>query len=57
MITVLLIGSINKPGYVEVDESEFDKDIDQAMYGNICRCGTYPRIVKAVRRAAEGGGG
>jgi aerobic-type carbon monoxide dehydrogenase small subunit (CoxS/CutS family) len=23
------------------------------MNGNICRCGTYPRIVKAVRLAAE----
>src|SRR5438128_10119799 len=30
-----------------------DEDIDQAMSGNICRCGTYPRIRKAVHRAAE----
>jgi isoquinoline 1-oxidoreductase subunit alpha len=30
-----------------------DKDIDSAMAGNICRCGTYPRIKKAIRRAAE----
>ena len=30
-----------------------DEDIDQAMTGNICRCGTYPRIRKAVHRAAE----
>ena len=29
-----------------------DTDIDSAMAGNICRCGTYPRIVAAVRRAA-----
>ena len=29
-----------------------DADIDQAMHGNICRCGTYPRIVAAVRMAA-----
>ena len=29
-----------------------DKDIDEAMSGNICRCGTYPRIRKAVHRAA-----
>lgn len=27
--------------------------IDQAMAGNICRCGTYPRIRKAVKRAAK----
>ena len=29
-----------------------DVEIDQAM-SNICRCGTYPRIWKAIRRAAE----
>ncbi len=29
-----------------------DEDIDQAMTGNICRCGTYPRIRKAIHRAA-----
>jgi isoquinoline 1-oxidoreductase subunit alpha len=30
-----------------------DKDIDNAMEGNICRCGTYLRIRKAIHRAAE----
>src|SRR5688500_17613249 len=30
-----------------------DADIDTAMSGNICRCGTYPRIRKAIQRAAE----
>jgi isoquinoline 1-oxidoreductase alpha subunit len=30
-----------------------DDDIDKAMSGNICRCGTYPRIRKAIHRAAE----
>ena len=30
-----------------------DADIDQALSGNICRCGTYPRIRAAVHRAAE----
>ena len=29
-----------------------DDDIDKAMTGNICRCGTYPRIRKAIHRAA-----
>lgn len=28
-------------------------DIDHAMAGNLCRCGTYPRIVKAIQRAAQ----
>jgi isoquinoline 1-oxidoreductase alpha subunit len=30
-----------------------DEDIDQALAGNICRCGTYSRIRRAVHRAAE----
>ena len=29
-----------------------DADIDAAMSGNICRCGMYPRIRKAIHRAA-----
>jgi len=29
-----------------------DDDIDKAMTGNICRCGTYPRIRKAIHRAS-----
>jgi isoquinoline 1-oxidoreductase alpha subunit len=32
-----------------------DTDIDQALSGNICRCGTYPRIRAAVKRAAGSG--
>ncbi|MGA2403587.1 MAG: (2Fe-2S)-binding protein, partial [Syntrophobacteraceae bacterium] len=30
-----------------------DDDIDQAMSANICRCGTYQRIRKAIHRAAD----
>jgi isoquinoline 1-oxidoreductase alpha subunit len=30
-----------------------DADIDSAMAGNICRCGTYVRIRQAIKRAAE----
>ncbi|HKV04774.1 MAG TPA: (2Fe-2S)-binding protein [Candidatus Acidoferrales bacterium] len=30
-----------------------DAEIDDAMSGNICRCGTYDRIRKAIHRAAE----
>jgi isoquinoline 1-oxidoreductase alpha subunit len=29
-----------------------DPDIDAAMAGNLCRCGTYPRIRAAIKRAA-----
>jgi len=31
-----------------------DADIDAAMAGNICRCGTYVRIREAIKRAAAG---
>ncbi|WAC62025.1 (2Fe-2S)-binding protein [Pseudoxanthomonas sp. SL93] len=34
-----------------------DTDIDQALSGNICRCGTYPRIRAAVHHAAKLGKG
>ena len=30
-----------------------DEEIDAAMSGNICRCGTYPRIRKAIKTAAD----
>ena len=30
-----------------------DADIDRAMQGNLCRCGTYPRIRAAIHRAAD----
>ena len=33
-----------------------DADIDVAMSGNLCRCGTYQRIRSAIHRAAEEGG-
>jgi isoquinoline 1-oxidoreductase subunit alpha len=32
-----------------------DSDIDDAMKGNICRCGTYPRIRAAIKQAATSG--
>ena len=31
-----------------------DEDIDNALSGNLCRCGTYTRIREAIHRAAEG---
>ena len=34
-------------------ESPTDKDIDDAMSSNICRCGTYSRIRKAIHKAVE----
>lgn len=36
----------------EIDEPT-DSDIDDAMSGNLCRCGTYPKIRAAIKQAAE----
>ena len=33
-----------------------DGDIDDAMSGNICRCGTYVRIREAIKQAAQSSG-
>jgi isoquinoline 1-oxidoreductase alpha subunit len=37
---------------LEAKPNPSDADIDAAMAGNICRCGTYPRIRAAIHKAA-----
>jgi aerobic-type carbon monoxide dehydrogenase small subunit (CoxS/CutS family) len=37
---------------IAVNRDPSDADIDNALSGNICRCGTYVRIRKAIHRAA-----
>ena len=37
---------------LSVNAAPKDEDIDRAMSGNICRCGCYPRIKKAIKEAA-----
>ncbi len=37
---------------LDKNASPSDSDIEEAMQGNICRCGTYPRIKKAIKEAA-----
>lgn len=44
MAAVALLRAVPRPGAAEVE---------QAMAGNLCRCGAYPRIRAAVLRAAE----
>jgi isoquinoline 1-oxidoreductase subunit alpha len=39
--------------FLATNRTPTDNEIDQAMAANLCRCGTYPRIRAAVRRAAE----
>ncbi|MBX3490014.1 (2Fe-2S)-binding protein [Parvibaculum sp.] len=46
MSAAALLARVPQPG---------DADIDAAMAGNLCRCGTYDRIRRAVRRAAAEG--
>ncbi|MDX1403368.1 MAG: (2Fe-2S)-binding protein [Woeseiaceae bacterium] len=38
---------------LEANANPSDEDIDQAMSGNICRCGAYPRIRRGIHRAAK----
>lgn len=44
---------ISATALLDTKESITDKDIDAAMSGNICRCGTYVRIKKAIKDAVE----
>ena len=37
---------------LELNDSPTDEDIDRVMSGNLCRCGTYPRIRAAIHDAA-----
>ena len=47
METVALLQSSPRPT---------DQDIDTALQSHVCRCGTYDRLKRAVRRSANGGG-
>jgi isoquinoline 1-oxidoreductase alpha subunit len=40
-------------GLLATNPKPSDADIDGAMSGNLCRCGTYPRIRAAIKSAAE----
>ena len=39
--------------FLKKNKKPSDKEIDEAMSGNICRCGTYQRIRAAIKAAAE----
>ena len=44
---------MNAAALLTVNTNPSDADIDDAMAGNLCRCGTYARIRKAIHVAAE----
>jgi aerobic-type carbon monoxide dehydrogenase small subunit (CoxS/CutS family) len=41
--------------FLKSNPSPTQEEIAHAMEGNICRCGTYPRILAAIQRAAQKG--
>ena len=53
MRSILAVAAILAAVALLADNPEpSDADIDAAMSGNICRCGTYPRIRRGIKRAA-----
>jgi isoquinoline 1-oxidoreductase alpha subunit len=44
---------MNAAALLDKNPNPTDADIDAAMTGNLCRCGTYHRIRKAIHRAAQ----
>ena len=44
---------VNAAGLLEANTDPSEPQIVAAMQGTLCRCGTYPRIVAAIRQAAE----
>ena len=40
---------------IDSNPAPSDSEIDTAMSGNICRCGTYPRIRAAIKQASQAG--
>ncbi len=44
---------MNAAALLETNKNPSDDDIDAAMSGNICRCGTYTRIRAGIKRAAK----
>ena len=47
---------MNAAALLNTNSTPSDADVDQAMAGNLCRCGTYNRIRRAIHTAARKGG-
>ena len=46
---------MNSAGLLKKNAHPTDAEISHVMEGNICRCGSHPRILEAIRRASQGG--
>ena len=44
-------------GLLKTNPNPAEPDIRSGLQGTLCRCGTYPRIVRAVRMVAQNNGG
>lgn len=44
---------VNASALLSENNNPTDEDIDDAMSGNLCRCGTYPRIRDAIKTASK----
>lgn len=44
---------VNASALLSENTNPTDEDIDDAMSGNLCRCGTYPRIREAIKTASK----
>ncbi len=44
---------LSAAAFLNANRQPSEEEILRAMEGNICRCGTYPRILAAIRRAAQ----
>jgi len=44
---------MNASAFLKKNPEPTDEEIENAMNGNICRCGTYTRIKKAIKNASS----
>jgi aerobic-type carbon monoxide dehydrogenase small subunit (CoxS/CutS family) len=48
---------VSASALLETSSDPTDEEIKHAMAGNLCRCGTYPKIERAIHAVANNGGG
>ena len=53
LLLLVIDDQVSAVALVEKNSNPSEEEIIQAMEGNLCRCGTYTRIKRAIRQAAE----